>query len=1295
MTSLLNFMNKFGKTKIDEKVTEKEETPKVDTTTKPMIAHTQNVLIINGTYKGYYGWVKEKIPKLYYVQLDEKEMDTKGSIKKITNFEDYRSFINEQRILTKYNNVFTDTRNRGISFFQNTFYVFDKNDIENFDDEKYKTWNWNVRNGFFDKPLTDAQKEQRTELELGDLKLDNMNLDEKTIENEILCSIGNKEFALSDIKIVILRDNKLYEFVKLTNDKVLARQYDISIGDEIIDQQKSQYNIKQAYNDKIQSTTATKIRELNEMLESYIRERTNVNKKIQSYDKVQLQKTINLLETENTDSKNDEKIKYLDDLINIDKISKKELDILNNKYADLSDKIYNIKTEIDNYNKTDGQTDIISDSFFENYLLTNLSQKFKEKRIQYKEDTVYLDTTTDMKLFGMVNSDVNLGLYDSLKLVDIYYKDSFKIIKVSDNMITAPGRKTIGSRVEITKGLYRNKSGIITEITPSKIYIYIDAINRLVNTHLKDGKEMSITTDDIIYLDVLDNNNVYYQVLSIENVDDINLANINLPESGLVDVSDYQKIGINEFRVKSAKETKILHTSDISRYNPGFEIKYKIKRKRKGVEKELTEVLLPEEEKSGDLPDELDNDSNAGEFDYGDGEEEELKETSNEQEYKASFNDIERSSVIHTEMGKSQREIFQIIQKLNKVEYIVSDEYKYIDEIFSMVQEIRKKNNDINISKKELLYIVLIVMLYRNEINTNIDELINKLIDKKYFNKTQFQNNFFLKGLDKELKNKTDADIINIILSKSNDFLGENFNIRINLKSQNNKTQLFPGKTPIHKLHILDYIFNKTIIEKYIKKCEANIKKMSDGINKDSIILTKEHLWNLPLYLHEIKVAVSNGKLERVLNGFVSTDNEKNKLLLKTVVARVNLFKKNINDDIINQNFGEYIKVIDYGKYFYIVEKHKRELSNNLTDETRVLYNNFTRLPFYIKEIDPKSELYNIAKKYLSKIIYDISIERKKQPKEFSKTEPTKKDKSVSNVYDKAKSLFNSIDKNKNKRGFEDDTEPNPVEKPKFKQIKLQGFNDEETNPLIESIKYSSSIDEKDIDMYLNKSSNGFEPITYAFIHSTPDTINKLLEYSPYISIKTLMIAIQSSSQESIKIRVKTEIAKRIITEISEEKEEDYKLVKEVLDNNTISQDISTIDSEIVKHYKNIYRNLLDEYTTQMTTIVKKIINLKPELSNSLTLGSTPLSYAIRFAPMDIIKEILQLTSNEYKTIKVNDVDIIQESLLQASSNSYLTTTDIETIRETLIGTPNTDITFHSIENFSDSDDSFDMEIDN
>jgi len=116
MTSLLNFMNKFGQTKINEvkKNEEQKEEKKMDT--KPTIEHTPNVLITSGSYKGYYGWVKEKLPKVYYVKLDEKKYDTKGQTKLINDFNEYRQFINEQRTLTKYNHVYKDTRNRGISF---------------------------------------------------------------------------------------------------------------------------------------------------------------------------------------------------------------------------------------------------------------------------------------------------------------------------------------------------------------------------------------------------------------------------------------------------------------------------------------------------------------------------------------------------------------------------------------------------------------------------------------------------------------------------------------------------------------------------------------------------------------------------------------------------------------------------------------------------------------------------------------------------------------------------------------------------------------------------------------------------------------------------------------------------------------------------------------------------------------------------------------------------------------------------------------------------------------------------
>ncbi len=1251
-------MNKFGQTKINEvkKNEEQKEEKKMDT--KPTIEHTPNVLITSGSYKGYYGWVKEKLPKVYYVKLDEKKYDTKGQTKLINDFNEYRQFINEQRTLTKYNHVYKDTRNRGISFIRDDYSVFDKNSIENFDEEKYKTWNWNVRGNYFDKKLSESEKERKKELEFIGVNFDNLNIDDNTIENEVLVSIKESEFQLSDVKIIILHEDTLYEFIKITEDnKLLVRQYDIEINKDTIEQKNKEFNEILINNEKTIIAIKNKIDQLQKQIVEYNKERADVYKNIQSYDKRELQKRMNVLESE-TDKRNDKEIEYIQELLNIDKISQEELVVLNNKYTELNNILHESELKLTNLNKDLVDIKIpLYDTNSEDYLLTNLSARFKEKRIPYKDTPVQLDISDRYKLFSMVNTDVKLGLFDNLKLIDIYYSNESKIAKVTDNMIKGVVKK-IGSSVEITKGLYRNKNGVITEITPSKLYVYIDAINREVFSHIKNNKEDFISDKDVIYLDVLDKSNVYYQIISISNPEVIDLS--KLPESGIISPESYNL----RFKAKSINGISELDVSNIIRFNEGFQIRYKIKRKNKlnqTIEVNPDEEQQEEEEIVQEI-NEDDNDSNAEIGDYGDNEndnedelEEEIREP--EQEYKSSFKDVEQSSILHEKMSSSHKTIFDMIQKLNKVEPMTVDEYKYIPEIELLINHLEKTHTDLKISKKEIAYIVFLVIVSHEHISDN--KLLDKLISKKYFDKSHVKNNFFIKGT--KTNSLSEKDIFTSILKNAVKLMGLSVNIdKVFSGELSNENTLTKVNEPSRKLSIIDYIFNQEIIQDYKKKCINNINKISDISNKNTIQLIQNNIWNLPLYLHKIKQYKNPDVLKEVLGDYLSNDDNKNITLLKMLLVKVKQFIDKMNNDIINQEFEQYIKIIEYGDYFYIVEKHRKDLANRLNSvpEYRELYNNFTRLPFYIRDIPTDSDVYTTAKEYLYKIINDISISKTIQ-----------------------------LDKKRKRQLADEELETPELEQRKYKPIKLKSYtNNDITNPLIESIKYSMKLNENDISAYLNKGTYGFEPITYALIHSTPDIINQLLNNDYiYISPSTLMIALESLTKDSIKSKVKTELSRRLLeelpgmkdTRISETDNENYKLLTELLNNgfNTTT----TIDSDLVKHYREVYNKMIVEYTKEMINIVSSLIDRKPENVNTIQNGYTPLVYAIKYCPMEIIKKILNITNQYFKTIETKEkiIDLLNET---NSQNNYLTKEDFDELRSII---------------FSDPDSDFDMEIDN
>lgn len=1250
MASLLDFGNLFGEINLkndEEKVEKKREETNEDGV---KIVHTKNVVITDGTYKGYYGWVKDIIPKKYYIELDKSEIDSKGMIIKINNLDEYANYMHERRLIREYKKVNNEIKNRGVSFMGDNYYIFDKNDIENFDNEKYKTWNWNIRGNYFDKKLKESEKEERDELEFGSFDVGKLSIkdNDKEIENSVLVSNKNQEYKLGEVKIVIFQNKNLYELVKITGDKrVLVRRYDISY-----DYEKEN---KMGKNNEVKETLNSKIKDIKDEIDRLNEEKNDILKKIQSYDKIKLQKDIILLESkmgivmdEVESDKLEMRINYLKELIAMKKITTNELEGLNKRLTVINEEIYKKNVKINEYKDEIEKiselliSNVITNEMVEEYMLGNLSIMVKEKNIKYKEDAVYLDIESKMKLYSIVRKDVGIGMYDQLKLIDIVYGDRKKLIAVADNMMDKSSMKKIGGKVKITKGLYRNEVGSIKEIIQSRLYIYIDAINRLVSTHIKKNKETFITPYDVIYLDILDKDNVYHQVIGIENEEQIDLKRLDY--TGIIKREDYKKIGIKNFRAKSNKGISKVDINNISRYNSGFEVSYKLKRqdKKENEKQEYIDKIVEEVEEVGEEEEEEGMDYSNGE-DEEDEEEGENLEYEEEPQYKMSFKEMEQRKIVMKDMTKSEKDILEIIRKLNKIEDIVEDEYMYIKEIENIVKKLQEKEKEVKISKKEIVYIVFMVSVYHSDKSDmiNIKELIDKLLNKKYFNKTQFKNNIFLKG--KNAAKIADIDNINNIVENVNKFLEEEFNMKVILDKMisTDKPKLIKTQEPRRKIYIIDYIFNRNIIEKYMKLCDEYLEK-SININsetKKSIILIKQNLWNLPGYFYKIKmftraVNINMDELKAIIGEFISKDMEENKTLMRILGIRTYNFLEKMYNDIINQNLEEYMKIIEYGDYFYIIEMYNKEFAKKYEEvltkkEYRLLYNNFIRLPFYIREMDDKSEIYKIAKEYLIKIIYKISIERK-----------TEKKRKVT-IRDEEEIIT-------------------PIKISKFKKIKSQEEGDNiQTNPLVEAIRYGSRIDETLINRFLNTSVIGLEPIAHAIIHSNPDIIGKILDYEPFISTSTLMIAIQSLSKASIKTKILAEIANRIKTEISEEKEEEYQVIKDLIYKGIL--DNVEDQREIVKKYKNVYNELLREYSNKMKNIVDRIIELVDNNRiNTMINKELPLTYAIRFAPIEIVVKILELTSDENRKLAIVQ-DLVNRN---PDGYEYINDKDLAIIKE-------------------------------
>lgn len=1157
--SLLDFANSFNKVlKVDEIKTDENESKRVRSISGPIIKHSNDVMITQGNFKGYNGWVKERVSKTYLVQIEENDIEKIGEMRTINDIFEYNNYIKEERMM------------------------------------------------------------------------------EYIIKNQVI--------DLTEMKVLVQYDDTLAEYIRISDKRVLVRPFmGLNVDKELVNQDDIYMKIYKT-NEKNKKIIRKEIEKIKETIENTKKEKADLLRKIQVYsfnpkDLVEAKKQLD--KVENTGKVEDarKRVGFLEELSKESEESEEGVEYKQhesnlNRFSEVSTKLIDEHmklNELENILKYDYEDKLRYKSKTE-YMLEKLGEQLRKNKVEQLENVVSLDMTNlNLNLYSIVSNinNKNVGEYDKLNVRDVYKKDGLKILNVNFNMLKPKVGKIIkGSRVEITKGKYRNKTGIVVGIIDTKITVGFN--NR---------QETYVTEKEIHYMDIKLNEK-YYQVLNIVNKEDINVDKLlESPvfiQTGVVKVEDYIEVGIEQFNVKGLDEVvSVIDVDDIQSYGPGFQIKYNIKKKKvdkvNNVEQEYVEMgddESVEQEYKGDDED----DSIVADGDYGDEDDDIDRLFEKEQEYKTAFTQMEHTEYMQEKFTPEQTEILSIVDKLNKIDYIIDNKYQYLDAMMSIVKEIRENSEQV-IGKKEIQYIILLIVI-NFEPTINLGELYDKLVKKKYFVKKQLDGNWFLsdenlKKIPEEYAKCDKKPSFKLVMLSCAVYLKMNTPINILdriyrfCQNSNGETQtlnLIKLSSSKNELNIFDYVYRTDIVKNY-----SNINRIINSqLNEhpEFNVLIQDNIRKLVLYIY--KLGQSENKQKELGNVY----NYGKQLIF------------NVIDKIIEENQKNISKytVIEYGDYVHILGKFTRQFKKTMktSSVSKLIYRNIDRLPFYIEELSKGSELYEEVYKTLRQIIYWVIL--------YSEIDSVRK-------------------KRQNVDMEVDEIEDNKYKNPKFK-IKLSNNPIDSSNQLIDDIKYGSTINRDIIRRYLNSGYFGFDPITYALIHSTPEIINMILDENPRISMATLMVGIQALSKDSVNNKKKDYMRKYFI-----EKFDTFdKDTQELLDN-YISGKSKTIRSDILVKFNNEFGDDFKEsYVNKMKRIIRRIIDMKPENINNVHLRSTPLIYAIRFADKDIINYIMDLTTNELDN--QTPLDLLEDyknSSSDAIENPYLSKDDIQFLIDKLV----------------------------
>lgn len=405
-------------------------------------------------------------------------------------------------------------------------------------------------------------------------------------------------------------------------------------------------------------------------------------------------------------------------------------------------------------------------------IMVKLSNIVKENRISdikyYKKDIVGDELKYDEYI--MI---IDSGKFGKLSRIieEQYVLESKKNTYIMKNMVELKDKNT----VYIKKGIYKDKIGKILKSEEASFKLNIEPLGLMIYSHIvKSGDyyvDKKITKDDIFYKDLLLTDNTYFQILKIKGE------------------TLYGKVLNN-----NVFSERIIKKSDIKMFMPGCSIDTLSTRVGDGIcnvkyktecepllndNNKMNDVEFVESENENndyqdeeDIPDQCDYeyDLNDNNYDNEKDQKENLIQSETNIEMKKSFKDLERVDYFTVKLKKTEKDIMKNAIKILEILGYSSDIiniYDLINNVTSIKKLIDSELSLLNINEwkdTDLKYIIMIVLCYEimkvgfSITKATFNTYVAKLINKKYFMKSQISGSLFLRDIedieDTEINNK-------------------------------------------------------------------------------------------------------------------------------------------------------------------------------------------------------------------------------------------------------------------------------------------------------------------------------------------------------------------------------------------------------------------------------------------------------------------------------------------------------------------------------------------------------------
>jgi ribosomal protein L24 len=325
----------------------------------------------------------------------------------------------------------------------------------------------------------------------------------------------------------------------------------------------------------------------------------------------------------------------------------------------------------------------------------------------------------------------------------ITYPKTISIQKSVAKPVNENEKLRVNSNVVITKGPFKGKTMRLLKVHEPNLTVYVDAVARKASQHAvktKTGefKTKAITPSDVFYMDMRLKNGKFFEVSKVLADDKI---------VGLM----YDK-GLTPLTITR---------DDIESLQPGFTFTADAPKEQDNESTE-SNLVADEVEESTESNDE-DNDSDVGDAEYADEPKETSAEYVEDDQLKATYKDVERTSVQQITLNATEKNIQTKIQTIlkNYGGYNLNV-YKVIDNVQSAYKNIKAllRTSD-KIGKNfwaqsDERYIVACMVLYElvrtgyihavTLDDNTVHAYVTQLMDINYFRKSDINNSIFLKN---------------------------------------------------------------------------------------------------------------------------------------------------------------------------------------------------------------------------------------------------------------------------------------------------------------------------------------------------------------------------------------------------------------------------------------------------------------------------------------------------------------------------------------------------------------------